>query len=136
MPQQMSLEVAKKFLAQNFKAECRDHAFGDAEVTWCRVPFPEDDESAPDIDGEIVANGYYSGRDATVLIEATVFDGVDYVQSGFDGKDADALLECCKSAVIDRNDETGPDEFVRGQVMPGLTLEGVRKEICTPPKED
>jgi hypothetical protein len=49
----------------------------------------------------------------------------------FKGNEARRLRECGIEGKIERNDETGPDEFVVGQVMPGLTKAGVLEEITT-----
>ena len=63
-------------------------------------------------------------------------DDYDYHTDGsFSGSDARELLRC-GSLSASRNDMTGPETYQEGNVMPGLTLEGVRKEICTPLSED
>jgi hypothetical protein len=53
----------------------------------------------------------------------------------FRGKDAAEVRNCGKLQV-ERNDETGPDEYIEGQTMPGLTLEGVRQELTDADLED
>lgn len=104
----MNLDEAKEILFTATKSELRDHAFGDCEVEWY-------------IGKADVANGYFSGSMQTVSFA----DG----GSKFSGSDADELRKCFLEEVVERNDETGPDEFVVGKIMPGLTKEGVFKEL-------
>ncbi len=107
----MNIDAAKNILAHAVKSECRDHAFGDCEVYW-------------EIDGKEVAAGYFGGGSRSV----SVFNDTD--DSGhFEGAEADELRKIFAKEEIGRNDETGPDEFVLGKTMPGLTLEGVRREL-------
>lgn len=104
----MNFDEAKEILKAAEKHELRDHAFGDCEITWVNAS------------NEIVAEGYYAGRTGDMHFT----NG-----SVFRGNEADKLRECFSSEKIYRNDETGPDEFVAGKIMPGLTKEGVLKEI-------
>jgi hypothetical protein len=53
----------------------------------------------------------------------------------FKNADARELRHCGTEGQVERNDETGPEDYQEGVTMPGLTLEGVLKEITTTPKE-
>jgi len=101
----MTLDEAKKLLTECIREELRDHAFGDAEVYWMK-------------DGQEEAAGYF-GSKAEVEIRGTIFKGPD----------AHELRKCGTIGAVERNDSTGPDQYVEGQCMPGLTIEGVRKEL-------
>lgn len=106
----MDVEYAKTLLRGCVRSELQDHAFGDAEVFWT--------------EGETeVATGYFSRGIESVSI--TVPDG----QAIFTGETARELRTCGVEGTIGRNDETGPDEFVEGRIMPGLTPELVYKEL-------
>ena len=109
----MTFGEAKKLLGASIRSECRDHAFGDREVFW------------GDRDGNEVGGGYF-GSESHVWIE----------DDSWSGSDARELARCGTVGAIDRNDSTGPDQYTDGACMPGLTLEGVKKEICTPPDGD
>lgn len=102
----MNFETAKTLLSECDRHELRDHAFGDVEVMWMK-------------DGQKVAEGYFSHTRADVVINGVSFEGADAID----------LSKCGTIGNIERNDETGPDEFVLGQTMPGLTREGVNKEL-------
>ena len=102
----MTVDEAKVLLTTCVRSELRDHAFGDMEVTWL------------DKQGNVVADGYYGSS------SHVGFDG-----SAFKGEDARELRSCGSEGEVSRNDETGPDEFRQGEIMPGLTLAGVRKEL-------
>jgi hypothetical protein len=104
----MELEEAKKILDGCVRQENRDHAFGDKEVYWEK-------------DGVVMAEGYFGNGTASVWM--------DPVNCSFENADARSLMNCGTLGTVGRNDETGPDEYVEGQIMPGLTLEGVRKEL-------
>ena len=104
----MTLEEAKQRLNNCTRHELRDHAFGDREIGWYSNA------------GMHVAEAYIS-RD-----ESNVYIGED---ATFTGADALALATCGKQGTIERNDTTGPDEYQDGVTMPGLTLEGVKKEL-------
>jgi len=108
----MTVIEAKEVLSKANRWELRDHAFGDREVGW-------------DQNGKEIASGYFSG--CTQEVGIVLSDGSYIV---FDGADASELAMCGTLGTVERNDETGPEEYVQGQVMPGLTLEGVRKELC------
>jgi hypothetical protein len=104
----MDIEQAKEVLKKATKEELRDHAFGDCEITWY-------------IGRSQIASGYFSGSEKEVyVLEAA---------KTFKGPDADALRLCFAKEVIERNDETGPDEFKLGETMPGLTKYGVHEEL-------
>lgn len=102
----MKLETAKIILNECTREELRDHAFGDAEVMWFK-------------DGIEIASGY-CGTKAYVYLTP---------ETSFYDDDARLLFGCGSEVKIHRNDETGPDDFVVGRVMPGLTKEGVLKEL-------
>jgi hypothetical protein len=104
---------AVELLNKCVRSELRDHAFGDTEVSWF-------------LDGKFVAEGYYGGGLASVSVN----DGGD-----FNDADARELRKCGTEGQVERNDETGPEDYQEGVTMPGLTLEGVLKEITTSPKE-
>lgn len=101
----MNIDLAKKILNAATRYELRDHAFGDTEVTWMYK-------------GWEVGGGYFGGT-------ADVWIGDD----GFSGDEARTLRNCGKTLVVERNDETGPDNYNEGVTMPGLTLDGVRREL-------
>jgi len=105
----MNLQEAKTLLDGCERLELRDHAFGDKEVTWKK-------------DGIVIAIGYAGSAAASVTIT------VDPTAS-FGNDDARSLMSCGTPGSVGRNDETGPEQFVEGQTMPGLTLEGVRQEL-------
>lgn len=102
----MDLEEAKDLLRTAVKSELRDHAFGDCEVLWY-------------LNGTEIASGYFGSGGGEVSISGTRFIS----------SQASALRDCFASEEVERNDSTGPDTFVVGQTMPGLTLEGVRREL-------
>lgn len=106
---------AKALLESCERRELRDHAFGDTEVSWFK-------------DGSEIAGGYFSGRNADVWIRVDE----DATIIGFEDMEARQLRELGTVGQIFRNDETGPDTYAEGQTMPGLTLEGVRKELTDP----
>lgn len=103
----MELSEAKALLERCVRDELRDHAFGDAEVSWRNE------------EGEI-ASGYFSRNKADVWIPTN---------ASFDGDEARELRKCGSEGHIERNDETGPTEYAEGQIMPGLTKEGVLQEL-------
>lgn len=112
----MNLESAAELLNTCVRDELRDHAFGDREVSWLK-------------DGTEVAMGYF-GSSSSV----SIFDGgtdSNGIKTAFSFEDADArrLAECGELASAVRNDTTGPEVYQDGVCMPGLTLEGVRKEL-------
>lgn len=108
----MDVNMAKQILNTCIKHELRDHAFGDVEVEW--------------YDGEVnVGNGYFSSLHS----EVSVTDHATGVTGDFKGYEAHELRKCFASDRAERNDSTGPDEFKLGKTMPGLTKEGVRKEL-------
>jgi len=88
----MTFEQAKNLLGMCRRLENRDHYFSDREVYWKR--------------GESeVAEGYFGGGEASVYI-LEEFGG-----RAFSGQEALDLSKCGASAVIGRNDETGPDYY-------------------------
>jgi hypothetical protein len=104
----MNIQEATEFLNKCMRDELRDHAFGDAEVSWF-------------LDEEEVAFGYFGSRDESTSVAIG--------EHTFKGADARQLRCCGASERIARNDETGPNTYQEGMCMPGLTLEGVRKEL-------
>lgn len=104
----LTVEQAKQILDNAVRHELRDHAFGDTEVTWM-------------IDDVEVGGGYF-GTTYDVWINTAGHDG-------FHGDDAVTLRKCGKDLVVERNDETGPEKYKEGVTMPGLTIEGVRREL-------
>lgn len=104
---QVNVEQAKEILDQADRYELRDHAFGDTEVTWAK-------------DGVEVGGGYFSNF---------AYVWVEFDEHVFKGDIARALRNCGKEVVVDRNDAEGPDIYVEGKIMPGLTLEGVKQEL-------
>jgi hypothetical protein len=123
----MDLSDARQRLTGTVRHELRDHAFGDREVTWVR----HTNDVSTGFQTIVIATGYFGGGTASVSI-------VDHISQQpsitFEGDDARSLLDCGELKV-ERNDETGPDTFQEGEIMPGLTKEGVLKEITTPPEE-
>lgn len=103
----MDISEAKALLDTCIREELRDHAFGDVEMFWNK-------------DGVPIASGYFGGVYADVCINH---------KSSFKNDEARELRNCGTEGHIERNDETGPTEFVEGQIMPGLTKEGVRQEL-------
>jgi len=89
----MTLEYASNLLGMCTRYELRDHAFGDREVSWLR--------------GDVeVADGYFGGGTAEVHIH------IDFSGGGsFTGEDAYKLVERGSEVRMERNDETGPDEY-------------------------
>jgi hypothetical protein len=110
----MELEEAKTLLSTAVKSELRDHAFGDCEVVWT-VGYAENGT----VGHTNIAHGYFGSGESYVRVGDTRFEG----------DEAFWLRQFCASQKVERNDETGPDDFEIGRVMPGLTLEGVRKEL-------
>lgn len=104
----MTLDEAKVLLSGCIRDELRDHAFGDAEVYWSKS-------------GDEVAHGYFSGKNADVYFVNE--------RDSFKDDEARQLRNCGHSGRFSRNDETGPDIFSEGKIMPGLTKEGVFREI-------
>lgn len=106
----MDLEYAKTLLRGCVRSELQDHAFGDAEVSW-------------DYNGTPLADGYFSATIQSVTVR--VPDDV----SVFKGEEALELRKLGEEGAIGRNDETGPDEYAEGQIMPSLTKNAVFEEL-------
>lgn len=103
----MNVKEAVNILNDCDRHELRDHAFGDMEISWTRR-------------GIEIAYGYLDGNTCGVhLVSGTAFSG----------EDAKTLVGCGTLAHIERNDETGPEDFVPGRIMPGLTREAVKQEV-------
>lgn len=107
----MNFDSAKLILEDCVRHELRDHAFGDVEITWYKGP-------------REIATGYFGGGHASVTLSP---------ETTFEGEMALMLLDCGTVGHIERNDETGPEEFKLGQTKPELTKEFVRREIAKPP---
>jgi hypothetical protein len=107
----MELEEAKKLLDSATRHELRDHAFGDTEVYWV-------------LGKKEIACGYFGGGQDGVSVFKPAEDS-----TSFSGEEARVLRECGTLGDVERNDETGPNEFIEGKTEPGLTLEGVREEL-------
>lgn len=113
----MNFEEAKALLNAATRWELRDHAFGDTEFGWT------------DSDGNHIAEGYSGGGKCSIW-----FNDDDETYS-CDTDQARELKKCGTLGPVERNDETGPDTYVEGYIMPGLTKEAVLTEITTPRKE-
>lgn len=106
----MDVEYAKTLLRGCTRSELQDHAFGDAEVYWMQ-------------NETMIATGYFSGTIQEVHIK------VPDAEASFIGEAAMELRTLGNEGHIDRNDETGPDEYAEGAIMPGLTKEAVFREL-------
>lgn len=113
----MDIDEAKEFLNGCVRHELRDHAFGDTEVSWLK-------------DGLIVASGYFSGTTADVWVAPSLPPGVPIGDSTtFHGHESHELRKCGTEGAIERNDETGPDDYVEGDIQPGLSRGDVFHEL-------
>lgn len=121
----MNLDEAKTLLNLCTRDELRDHAFGDREVSWTRK-----DKNGKTL---LVADGYFGGSGVGVggvsILGPEDENGQMTTIASFDGKEATELAKCGADVHIERNDSTGPDTYADGKCMPGLTLEGVLKEL-------
>lgn len=104
----MELAEAKELLDSCDRSELRDHAFGDVEVFWSK-------------DHEEIGGGFFGGGNASVWIS-----GKD---TAFDNDEARSLRECGKLVAVERNDETGPENFTEGDIQPGLSKGDVFHEL-------
>lgn len=102
----MTLDEAIAFLSGCTRDELQDHAFGDAEIYWLK-------------DGIEVADGYWGPAERAVHIGDHVFRDPEVRR----------LFGCGTPGTIERNDATGPEEYVAGETMQGLTPEGVLDEL-------
>lgn len=112
----MTTDDAIAFLSTAKRDELRDHAFGDCEVHW-------------DIGEGTIADGYFGTDERSVTV---------YFPDGnvtFTGADADKLRNCGARGGVERNDSTGPETYREGACMPGLTRDGVLRELCDPDYE-
>jgi hypothetical protein len=107
----MNLEEAKELLNKYERYELRDHAFGDTEIDWINKG-----------DQDPVAWGYFGSTGASVTV---VWEDQSYEFVRQDAQD----LRKCGNEHISRNDETGPETYTEGAIMPGLTLDGVLREL-------
>ena len=113
----MNLEEAKAVLSTARRDECRDHAFGDCEVYWRNGD-------------EEVAYGYFGGESREVRVKLSIGE------VAFAGDEADELRSAGQRGLVGRNDSTGPDDYREGECMPGLTKEGVLRELTCHPDYD
>lgn len=104
----MDVKEAKELLDGCTRSELRDHAFGTVEVFWVK-------------DGVEIGGGYFDGKKPEAWI--------DDPHTTFSGDDALTLRQAGTQGTISRNDTTGPENFVEGKIMPGLTKDAVRKEL-------
>jgi len=104
--------AAKELLEKCERSELRDHAFGDSEVTW-RL-------------GDVIVADGGDGRDPYVCVTN---DGHVEIVAEFNGDEARTLLRCGRVGRIERNDSTGPEDFVPGRCMEALSLRGVFREL-------
>lgn len=106
----MNVDSAKIILNSCTREELRDHAFGDVEIYWFK-------------NGKEIAFGYFGGTAHTVSLSPV---------TKFEWAEARELRECGALGHVERNDMTGPDNFVEGAIMPGLTMEAVKAELTEP----
>lgn len=106
---ELTYDDAVKLLSTSTRDELRDHAFGDREVYWTNS-FDQQ-----------VATGYVGSGACEID-----FLGFDV---RFEEDQYRDLINLGQVGKVERNDETGPEEFAEGECLPGLTLEGVRKEL-------
>lgn len=120
----LTFEQAKHLLSLAEREELRDHAFGDAEVYWF-APFQGRRVE--------VACGFFGGGHNGVSLynlRKMALDEPEYETVGdFKDEDARELRKCGKLGRVDRNDETGPDDYTEGDVMPGLSKGDVFHEL-------
>jgi hypothetical protein len=112
-----TLSEVKAILSGCTRSELRDHAFGDVEISWTK-------------DGKMVAEGYFGGGGPVVASYCCCAGDCKCGSWEFSGKAAVELRKCGTLGEVERNDETGPDTYAEGVCLPGLTLDGVRKELC------
>lgn len=103
----MDVKEAKAILDECDRDELRDHAFGDREISWTRSGFE-------------VAYGFDNGKEVGVHMVG---------DASFEGDEARNLIDCGELAHVERNDQTGPPDFVVGRIMPGLTRQAVKQEL-------
>jgi hypothetical protein len=106
---EFTYDDAVKLLSTAIRDELRDHAFGDREIYWTNE-FEHQ-----------VATGYVGSGGCEID-----FLGFDV---HFEEDQYRDLINLGQVGKVERNDETGPDEYAEGECLPGLTLEGVRKEL-------
>lgn len=104
----MELQEAKDILSGCVRSESRDDAFGDCEVFWTK-------------EGLLVAEGYFGSGSSCVYL--------DDPGGLFTGNNAHELRKLGTTGLTSRNDETGPDEFTPGEMMPGLSKGDVYHEL-------
>lgn len=107
----MNFEEAKTLLSKSIRSELRDHAFGDKEVYW---------ETENGVD---VASGYSGASGDSVDIS------YENDNSFFSDEQAIELMQLGRLSRTERNDSIGPDQYQEGVTMPGLTNQGVYKEL-------
>lgn len=112
----LNKEETRTLLSTLKRSELRDHAFGDREIFW------------EDSSGKLIAEGYAGGSGTPCVGSSNEETPLEF-EFSFTGSDALDLVKCGTLGNVERNDSTGPDRYQDGKCMPGLTLEGVRKEL-------
>lgn len=124
---ELTLGQAQALLELTERDELQDHAFGDAEVYW----FAQFQGHRIEVACGFFGSGKYDG--VTIYNPRTVLnnDGETPFEmiGDFKGDDARQLRTCGKKGHIERNDETGPDQYAEGDVMPGLSKGDVFFEL-------
>jgi hypothetical protein len=108
----IDVEMVNEILSKCMREELRDHAFGDAEVSWMYA-------------GKQAAYGYFSSSSSHITL--TCPDGEE--SATLRGEEARRFRYCGIEGTIERNDETGPEEYSEGTCMPALTHKGVLEEL-------
>lgn len=103
----------KEVLTKSIRSELRDHAFGDKEITW-NLP-----------DGTMVAEAYVgSCSEFSYSHDKVVYSTINYAI-------VDEISKLGIRGSESRNDSSGPDEFVQGRVMKGLSSDDVFEELTS-----
>ena len=87
----MNLHMAKRALEGTVRSELRDHYFGDRELYWHNP-----------VTKALIASGYSGSSHASISF---------YDCSQFKDDEARELFSCGTLGQVDRNDETGPNEY-------------------------
>lgn len=106
----MTVEEAAKVLNACERQELRDHAFGDAEVSWIGPSSKN-----------VIALGYFGGSHASVYFNVQ--------GQSFYGVEATSLRLCGQEGRVERNDETGPEEYSEGKMLDSMTKGAVFEEL-------
>lgn len=122
---ELTIDQAKTLLDAAERSELRDHAFGDVEIYWYATFQGKRIEVAAGYFGSGQHDGVTIYNPRKLLGEDIVYEAV----ASFNGKESWVLRNCGTEGDIGRNDSTGPDEFVVGQIMPGLSKGDVFHEL-------